>query len=239
MAGALPQPVRAGGIATPVLETTRRLAVVAILLLALSRTAAAQETVIEAMRLDRLQLVTLGGGIGGIAPSQVEPATVFAIGADYGEISPAWRMIFRVSYWESRFKADVVSEFADTLQQNLENPGGATVRRSPISVYDATFALGARRLLSPRARMSAFFSGGMAAHVIDAEGDLIRGTFVERALDDIAAGIFGEAGVTARVLPRLRLEASARGDLLSGFRSTQWMVIGSYFFGEPRPAGSR
>jgi hypothetical protein len=57
---------------------------------------------------------------------------------------------------------------------------------------------------------------------------------VERALDDIAAGMFAEAGFRARILKRVFIEGSVRGDLLSGFRSTEWMAIGSYFFGEPR-----
>jgi hypothetical protein len=191
------------------------------------------------MRLDRLQLVSLGLGVGRIAPAQVVPASVFAIGSDYGEISPAWRMILRITYWESRFQQSVVDAFADTLRNNLTDPNATTVRRSPIQLYDAAFGIGARRILSPRSDLTPYFSAGLAGHVINAEGDLINGTFVERALDDIAAGIFAEGGLRLRVLRRLLVEGSVRGDLLSGFRSTQWMAIGSYYFGEPRAGSGR
>jgi hypothetical protein len=217
---------------------TRRLPLLALALTFVFgvKPAMAQDALLDRMKLDRLQLVSLGAGMGSIAPSQVVATHVFALGADYGEISPAWRMVFRVTYWESKFKQSVVDAFADTLQKNLTDPNATTVRRTPISIYDATFGLGARRILTPRSDLTPFFSGGLAAHVINAEGPLIKGTFVERALDDIAAGVFAEGGFRARLLKRVFVEASVRGDLLSGFRSTEWMAIGSYFFGEPRKA---
>jgi hypothetical protein len=181
-----------------------------------------------------LQLVSLGFGAGTIAPSQVDKTTVFGLNADYGQLSPAWRLQFRVTYWESHFKQSVIDEFADTLQQALVDPNATTVKRSPISIYDAAFGLSARRILMPRSDATPFFSLGVAGHVINAEGDFIKGTFVERALDDIAAGVFADAGFRAKILRRLQVEASVRGDLLSGFRSVQWLALGSYYFGEPR-----
>jgi hypothetical protein len=180
----------------------------------------------------------LGAGAGGIAASQIDPATLFVLGSDYGELSPAWRVIFRIGYWESKFQRRVVDAFADTLRQNLVDPTATTVRASDVNVYDATFSIGARRLLIPRAAVVPFFSVGMAAHVINAEGPLIKGTFVERSLDDIAGGVFGEAGLRVRVFRRVLVEGAVRGDLLSGFRSTQWYAMGSYFFSEPRRGGS-
>jgi hypothetical protein len=213
--------------------------VAAALLLAGLAPAARAQSVIERLQLDRLQLVSLGLGAGSIAPSQVDRTKVFGLSADYGQISPAWRLQFRITYWESKFKSSVVNQFADTLQKNLEDPSATSVKRSPISLYDAAFGLGARRLLIPGADATPFFTVGFAGHVINAEGDFIKGTFVERALDDIAVGVFGEAGVRARLLRRILVEGSIRGDLLSGFRSMQWMATGSYYFGEPRPAPGR
>ena len=207
------------------------LAALLVLVLALP---AGGQSIVERMQLDRLQLVSLGLGAGAIAPSQVDKTTVFGLSADYGQLSPAWRLQFRITYWESRFKQSVIDEFADTLRKNLEDPTATTVRVSPISLYDAAFGFGARRLLTPRGDATPFFTVGFAGHVIDAEGDFIKGTFVERALDDIAAGIFGEVGARAKLLRRIMVEASVRGDLLSGFRSMQWMATGSYYFGEAR-----
>jgi hypothetical protein len=209
-----------------------------VLALTQAGAAEAQDAVLERMKLDRLQLVSLGLGVGSITPSQVDPAAVFAVGSDYGEISPAWRMVFRITYWESTFKRSVVEAFTDTLRKNLENPNATSFVYSPIKLYDAAFALGARRILSPRSDLTPFFSAGIAGHVINAEGSLIKGTLVERGLDDIAAGIFAEGGLRVRAFRRILIEGSVRGDLLSGFRSTSWMAMGSYFFGEPHTGGS-
>jgi hypothetical protein len=211
----------------------------AVALLALCASLASAQSVVERLQLDRLQLVSLGAGGGSIAPSQVDRTEIFGLTADYGQISPAWRMQFRITYWESKFKQRVIDEFADTLQRALLDPSATSVRRTPISVYDVAFSLGARRLLVPAADASPFFTAGVAGHVINAEGDFIRGTFVERALDDIAVGIFGEAGARVKILRRLLVEGSIRGDLLSGFRSMQWMATGSYYFGEARNAIER
>lgn len=192
------------------------------------------QSLVERLQLDRLQLVSLGLGGGSIAAAQVDRTKVYGLTADYGQISPTWRMQFRITYWESKFKSSVVQAFADTLRQNLAAPNATTVRVSPISIYDAAFGLGARRLLLPSADLTPFFTIGAAGHVINAEGDFIKGTFVERALDDIAAGVFGEAGLRARLFRRILVEGSVRADLLSGFRSVHWMGTGSYYFGEPR-----
>ena len=199
--------------------------------------AAQSEPLIDRLQLDRLQLVSLGLGAGSIVPSQVDRTKVFGLSADYGQLSPAWRLQFRITYWESKFRQSVIDQFADTLQHSLVDPSATTVKRSPISIYDAAFGLGARRLLVPTGDFTPFFTAGFAGHVINAEGDFIKGTFVERALDDIAAGVFGEVGLRATVLRRLLVEGSVRGDLLSGFRSVQWMATGSYYFGEARREG--
>jgi hypothetical protein len=211
-----------------------RLWMAGALALGVASSLAAQESGLDRLQLDRLQLVSLGLGAGSIAPSQVDKTNVFGLSADYGQLSPAWRVQFRITYWESKFRQSVIDQFADTLQKNLVDPSATTVTRSPISIYDAAFGLGARRILMPAADLTPFFTGGLAAHVINAEGDFIKGTFVERALDDIAAGVFAEAGVRARILRRVLVEGSVRGDLLSGFRSVQWMATGSYYFGEAR-----
>jgi hypothetical protein len=197
------------------------------------------QSIIDKLQLDRLQLVSLGLGAGSIAPSQVERTTVFGLTADYGELSPAWRVQFRITYWESRFQQSVIDEFVDTLRKSLVDPNATTIKGSSISIYDAAFGLGARRLLIPAADVTPFFTLGFAGHVINAEGDFIKGTFVERALDDIAAGVFGDVGFRARLLRRVLVEGSVRGDLLSGFRSVQWMATGSYYFGEARRESPR
>lgn len=190
----------------------------------------------ERLGLDRMQLAALGAQAGRIDPTQVEAATVFAVTADYGHVAPRWRLIFSASYWESRLSDDVVQTFLDTLRNSIDDPtGDYTLQNSRVPLYDVAISVGLRWTPTDNPTLLRPYGGiGVAAHVINAEGRLIKGTFVERSLDNIAAGIFSEAGVELRLIPRIVFEGQARADLLSGFRALQLRVGGTYYLGPPR-----
>ena len=211
------------------------LALAASILASVAQTVGAQEWLFQRLQLDKLQIVSLGGSVGRILPSQVDPTMVYAVSADYGEIAPSWRVTFTTSYWSSKYRDAVVKAFVDTLNKRLADPTGtAHVEPSPISLYDVTIGADVRYVPTYSGELKPFFGVGIAAHVINAEGALIQGTFVERSLDDIAAGIYVTAGVSFRLVQHIGFEGSARGDLLSGFRSSQVRVGATYFFGRMR-----
>jgi hypothetical protein len=188
----------------------------------------------ERFNLDKLQLQSLGASAGRIFPSQVVPTTIFALGADYGEIAPAWHVIFGVSYWESRFRDKVVQTFVDSINRNIP-PGGTTqVQASRISLYDVAFSIEGRYVPVQSNDLKPFIGLGAAAHAINAEGKLINGTFAERSLDNIAAGLFVSTGVFVKIIKHFGVDVMARGDLLSSFRSTQIRAGGTYYFGHIR-----
>lgn len=207
-------------------------AVAAALLLYAGARASAQETLIERLGLDKLQIASLGGSVGRILPSQVEPTTIYGISADYGEIAPSWRVNFATSYWSSRYRDAVVNQFIDTLERSLS--GAATIEPSRITLYDVTIGADVRYVPTYSGELKPFVGMGLAAHVINAEGKLIQGTFVERSLDDIAAGFYVVTGVSFRLLKHVGVEGMARADLLSGFRSTQVRAGATYYFGRVR-----
>jgi hypothetical protein len=185
------------------------------------------------INLDRLQIISLTAAVGRVLPSQVEPATVFSTQADYGPIGQKWRLSFSVSYWESRYREDVVRTFVDSLDKSLTDTS-ARVQPSRIDVFDVTFGGDARYTFLSSSFFKPFAGVGVAAHVINAEGKLIKGTFVERSLDDIAFGVYGTAGIAIRLSRSVGVEASARGDLVGGLRSVQARVGGTYYFGRIR-----
>ena len=200
-----------------------------------ARSAAAQESLIQRLGLDKLQIVSLGVSAGRILPSQVDPTMVYAVSADYGEIAPNWRVNFTSSYWSSKYRDKVVRAFVDSLNKRLVDPTGtARVPASEISLYDVTIGADVRYMPKYSGELKPFFGFGVAAHVLNAEGKLIEGTFVERSLDDIAAGTYITAGVSFRLVQNIGFEGSVRGDLLSGFRSTQARFGAMYLFGRIR-----
>jgi hypothetical protein len=209
------------------------------LLAVFARAGAAQERSPDRFNLDKLEITSLGASVGRILVSQVEPTTLYAVQADYGEVAPGWHIVFGTSYWESRFRDGIVRAFVDTLQKSLIDPSGtAKVAASRVTLYDVTFGTELRYTPVYSGELKPFLGAGMAAHVINAEGKLIKGTFVERALDDISAGLFLTGGVSFKLLKHIGVEGSIRGDLLSGFRSSQARVGGTYYFGRMHARGT-
>jgi hypothetical protein len=220
------------------LRSLRTAWAVLVLCTAAARIGRAQDAVIDRLPLDKLQLVSLGAGAGPIFPSQVEATNVYFMSSDYGEITPNWHVIFGVNYWESRYRDAVVAAFVDTLTKSLNDPTGqAKIVASRISLYDVAFNVEARYMRNSSADLKPFWGVGLSANVINADGDLINGTFVERALDTISPGIFVDAGFALKVFKHFGIEASGRADLLSGFRSTQFRGGATYFFGHVRGSG--
>lgn len=212
---------------------TRRLVIAIICVLGIGARATAQSSVVERLNLDKLEIQSLGAFVGHIVPSQLQSANLVAFQADYGNVAREWRVIVGASYWQSQFRQSVVQAFVDSLQKSVSDPN-AHVNASPVTLYDVTFDAQLRYMPVYSGEIKPFFGVGMAAHVINAEGALIKGTFVERALDDIAAGLFVNGGVAFKLVKHLGVEGGVRGDLLSGFRSTQVRVGASYYFGHVR-----
>jgi len=185
------------------------------------------------INLDRLQIISLTASVGRVLPSQVEPATLYSTQADYGPIGQKWRLSFAVSYWQSRYRDAVVQTFVDSLSRHLTDTS-ARVLPSPIDVFDVTFGGDARYSPIIRGAVRPFVGAGVAAHVINAEGKLIKGTFVERTLDDIGFGVYGTGGFTMRMTRSFGLEGSARADLVGGLRSVQARAGATYYFGRIR-----
>ena len=190
---------------------------------------------LQRLGLDRLQFVSLGAEVGRVVPSQVVPAQIYSLSTDYGELARNWRAVFDVSFWESQYTDAAVSTFVDSLRKSVVDPtNDFSILQSRVQVYDVIFSAGARWQSSSAVALRPFVGGGIAAHIMNAEGRLINGTFIERALDNISTGLFANAGLLFRPFGRLVIETQARADVLSGFRSLQLRAGALYLFGPPR-----
>ncbi|HKW12216.1 MAG TPA: hypothetical protein VJO33_17650 [Gemmatimonadaceae bacterium] len=200
------------------------------------RLAHAQDTsLVQRLGLDRLQFVSLGASFGRVAPSQVVPAQIYAFSTDYGELARNWHAVFDVSFWASRYTDAAVGAFMDSVRKNVADPtNDDSFPTSRVQAYDITFSASIRWQSAAPVAVRPFAGFGIAAHVINAEGSLIKGTFVERALDNVSTGAFVNAGILFRPWGRLVVETQGRADVLSGFRSLQVRAGALYLFGPPR-----
>jgi hypothetical protein len=184
---------------------------------------------------DSLQLSALSIDVGSIRPRQVVPATIFGIAADYGKLSQSLRLRFEGSYWESRLKDEVTKAFTDSLHRVITDPShDDAVVYSQVTMYDVTMGLSARWVPLQTSLFQPFVGAGIGVHVINAEGPLIDGTFVERLFDNISTGLFGESGIQFKPLPRFGVDGRLRVDLVNGFRAVSARAGGVYYFGPLR-----
>jgi hypothetical protein len=213
------------------------LAAVAVLVVTGHRLQAQEsQSWLERLGIDKLKFTALGVQVGRVAPHGIEPTTSYSLQADYGEISPGWRIVFNATYWDSRFTDKSVQAYADSLRNAIYDPtGDAVVLLGDITVSDIALGADARRTYQPSWGLRPYIGGGIATHIVNADGRLIDGTFVERATDVIAVGVAGTVGVNARVLRHIALDAQARYDFLSLARFGSLRVGASYFFDNPRP----
>ncbi len=197
--------------------------------------AAAQDTTVargslfERLNLDRLRLTGIGAAMGRAKPAQTIDTDTYTLFSDYGEVAPRWRVLFAVTYWGSRLEEDVVRAFADSLRGIVIDPAGDDFISVPrIKVSDIALAMDIRWSPFRSSVLRPYLGGGIVAHVINAEGEPIDGTFVERALDSISAGLAGVAGVDVVLTRWLVVDLHARYDLLSGFRTASARAGASY-----------
>jgi hypothetical protein len=143
---------------------------------------------------------------------------------------------FNATYWGSQFTDKAVQAYADSLRNAISDPtGDAVVVLGDITVSDIVLGADAQRTYQPSWWLRPYLGAGIATHIVNADGRLIDGTFVERATDVIAVGVAGSVGVNARVLRHIALDAQARYDFLSLARFGSLRIGASYYFDNPRP----
>lgn len=209
-----------------------RLALAIIAVLLPWRAAAAQERpgLFERLNLDKLKLAALGTSVGPVAPTGTVPTVAYSLHADYGEISPNWRVVFTATYWDSRYKDDVIRRLESKLRESInDTTRTATFALGRIKVSD--IAVGGDLRWTPRAGViRPYVGGGVLAHVVNVEGKAIEGTFIESALDNIAAGFSAVSGVDVTFARHLGVGVQARYDLTSGVRYGSLRAVGTYYF---------
>ncbi|MDQ3519952.1 MAG: hypothetical protein M3466_16320 [Gemmatimonadota bacterium] len=193
----------------------------------------------ERLNLDLLRLTAVGAMSGPVYPSRVVSTQAYSVQADYGEITRHWRVVFTVSYWGSEFEREVVEKFEQRLLDAMTDPAGDdTLRIGRITVSDISLETDIRWAPRPVSLLRPYLGGGFGAHVINAESPFIADTFVESALDNIAAGIAGVAGVDIAPIRALTLGVQGRYTLLSNTRFLTLRAGGSYHFNVRHPIPS-
>ncbi len=184
----------------------------------------------ERLNLDKLRLSAFGASAGPVIPTSTEATTLYSLQADYGEVSPRWRVVFTATYWQSRYTSEIVERLEQQLRESIvDSTRSARFSIGTIRVSD--IAVGGDLRWTPRAgTLRPYLGGGILAHVVNAEGKAIQGTLVENSLDNIALGFAAVTGADVTLARHIGVGLQVRYDLTSGLRYGSLRGVVTYHF---------
>lgn len=173
---------------------------------------------LEQFSYEGVRLAGIGLDAGGVISNSLTTEPIGGVRIDLGLFAPRVRVMLGASYFKGAFDADQIAAFETRLEELLV---GCTCALDVGSVTMANVEVFAdlQYLLRSVGRVQPYVAFGFGAHVRDGDGPAIDGTFVEDALDTVAAGVDGAVGVDIAILSRLAFLAEVRGGLTSELRT--------------------
>lgn len=196
------------------------------LLFALALTAAATPRVLRAQGFleefsySGLGLSGLGFDLGPVVSNHLDRAVSGAVRVDYGYIAPRIRTLLSASYFRSQFDSSDIATFEQRLRGVVNDPtNDFQVDVGTITWTNVEFDLDLQYLVGPARRVTPYAGLGVGVQVRRASGAAIDNTFVQDALNTIAADVNASAGVEISLFKDLRLTLEGRGSVASGLTS--------------------
>lgn len=191
-------------------------ALAALLLAACPPARLPAQGVLRQFSYDDLRPSALQLDLGFLGASRLHGAVTGGVRLDYGPIAPRIRLLLGLSYYRSRFSREEIARFEQRIRELVNDPSGDdTVSVGVIRWADLTGDVDLQYVLPQGAGVTAYLGVGLSVHVRNGSGPAINDTFLEDALDDVAAGLNGTLGAEFAVGPRWRFTLDARGVLLS------------------------
>ncbi|NIM48413.1 MAG: hypothetical protein GTN62_01855 [Gemmatimonadales bacterium] len=191
---------------------------------------------LEQFSYEGLRFSGIGFEFGVVASDRLTAEPTGALRIDYGFIGPKVRVLIGASYFKGDFNADEVSQFETRLRGVVQDPtGDFDIDVGTITWADLEAALDLQYVLQPDGPVNPYFGFGLGVHIRDGDGVAIDETFVEDALDTIAAGLTLSLGVEIAVARPFYFTTDIRGEVTSELRTVA--VRGGFMYRIPRGGG--
>lgn len=190
----------------------------AVLLLLAATPLRAQEF-LEQFSYEGLRFSGIAVEFGGILSNNITTRPIGGIRVDLGVIAPRIRVVVGGSYFKGDFKQERIAEFERRLEDVLAGCGCDSISVGSITQSNIELYFALQYLVPAAGRVRPYVGVGFSAHVRDGDGAVIDETFVEDALDTVAAGVDGAVGVDVAITPRVAVLAEVRGVLTSELQS--------------------
>ncbi len=135
---------------------------------------------------------------------------------DYGNIAPKVRLLFGLSYFKGDFDRSEVRKFENRLRRIVFDPTrDFTIDAGTISWSDLEADVDLEYLIPAGSVFLPHVGVGLGVHVRNGSGAAIENTFVEDALDTVAAAFNGIVGTEVALSKSVHLTVDLRGTLSS------------------------
>jgi hypothetical protein len=187
---------------------------------------------------ENLSLRGLGFEWGYAYPSRVERMESYGLRIDMGYLGPGLRIVPSVTYWKSPFQAAEIEKLEKRVTRLVEDQEGGpapTVDLGTIDWSDVVVGVDAQVMWSIPWGFLSFGGLGIAAHVMNGDGAVINGTFIEDLLDSVAAGFNLHAGLEYLVSSRFRINGQGRYEVLGDLQYFQMRFGAQIMIGDNTP----
>lgn len=167
---------------------------------------------------EHLSFRGIGLDAGYIWPTRVDPTYSLGLRVDLGYAGPGLRIVPNVSYWSSSFDQSEVSEFEDRILDLVEEQTGtrpSDLDFGSVDWRDVAIGVDAHIVWDSIFDILTYGGLGVTAHIMSGSGSAIDGTFVDDALDGVAAGFNLHFGAEYPLTSRLRIYSVGKYEVMS------------------------
>jgi hypothetical protein len=188
-----------------------------LLLLLLVPVPVAAQGILDQFSYEGLRVAGLGVDLGATFSNRLERRASASFRVDGGWIAPNIRPLLSVGFLRADYAADEIAQLETRLRSVVTDPtNDFTIDIGSITLTDFALDLDLQYLPLKSGVFLPYLGVGLGAHIRDAKGAAIQGTFIEDGLQAVVVGINGTTGFEITVLPLLRITFEARGVLASG-----------------------
>lgn len=192
---------------------------------------------------ENLSFRGMGLEVGSLRGPRVEPTYTVGLRLDLGYLGPGLRVAPSLSYWASRMKEGEVAVLERKVEALIAAQYGGDpaprVRLGPVDWSDLVVSLDTHLVWSIPLGFLSFAGLGVGAHILNGDGPVVRGTFVEDLLDRVAPGMNLHGGLEYPLGKAFRLYGAARLDLLEDLRYVEFRLGGQILWAQPAPGELR
>jgi hypothetical protein len=158
----------------------------------------------------------IGFEVGPVASDRVTTEVSFGVRVDYGMIAPRVRVMFGANYFKGKLDQDEIGDFETRVLQIVNDPtGDATVDIGEIGWSNLEATIDLQYVFQSSPRYFTYIGIGLGAHLRNGSGAAIEDTFVEDALDTIAASADLSLGLEIALADQFHFTTEVRGVLSS------------------------